>query len=54
MYGEFKNEKEKDKKMFDFPERGFEPQIFSNFSALDLNLRVTRSNQGVFIKEIGL
>ena len=39
---------------FDLPERGFEHQIFSNFRALDLNLRVTRSNPGNFLKEIGL
>ena len=32
----------------------FEPQIFSNFPAPDLNLRVTRSNQGNLLKEIGL
>ena len=28
----------KDKNNFDLPERGFEPLIFSNFSAHDLNL----------------
>ena len=54
MYGEFENEKNKDKKDFDLPEWGFEPQIFSNFCALDLNLRVKRSNPGNFLKEIGL
>ena len=41
-------------KMFDLLERGFEPQIFSNFHALDLNLRVMRSNLGNLLKEIGL
>ena len=50
----FENEKKKDKRKFDIPERGFEPQIFSNFCALDLNLKVTRSNQGNLLKEIGL
>ena len=37
FYGEFENEKKKGQKMFDLPERGFEPQIFSNFPAHDLN-----------------
>ena len=37
FYGESENEQEKDKKNFDLPERGFEPQIFSNFPANDLN-----------------
>ena len=37
FYGEFENEQKKDKKKFDLPERGFEPQIFSNFPAHDLN-----------------
>ena len=41
LYGEFENEKKKGKKIFDLPERGFEPQIFSNCCAIDLNLRVT-------------
>jgi hypothetical protein len=31
------NEQKKDKAKFDIPERGFEPQIFSNFPAHDLN-----------------
>ena len=31
------NEQKKDKEKFDIPERGFEPQIFSNFPAHDLN-----------------
>ena len=31
-----KNEK-KEQKKFDLPERGFEPQIFSNFPVHDLN-----------------
>ena len=39
------NEKKKDKNIFKLPERGYEPKIFSNFCALDLNLRVARSNQ---------
>ena len=30
------------------------PKIFSNFYALDLNLRMTRSNQGNLLQEIGL
>jgi hypothetical protein len=29
--------KRKEKKKFDVPERGFEPQIFGNFPAHDLN-----------------
>ena len=33
FYGEFENEQKKDKKA----EREFEPQIFSNFPAHDLN-----------------
>ena len=32
-----KMKRKKDKKNFDLPERGFEPQIFSNFPAHDLN-----------------
>ena len=35
FYGEFENEKMT--KKFNLPERGFEPQIFSNFPAHDLN-----------------
>ena len=31
LYGEFENKKKSNKKKFDLPERGFEPQIFSNF-----------------------
>ena len=34
---EFENEKKK-KKEYDFPEKGFEPQIFSNFPAHDLSV----------------
>ena len=37
FYGEFDKEQKKGKKNFDLPERGFEPQIFSNFPAHDLN-----------------
>ena len=37
FYGEFENEQKKDKKKFDLPEWGFEPQIFSDFPAHDLN-----------------
>ena len=37
MCEEFENEKKKEQKNFDLPERGFEPQIFSNFPAHDLN-----------------
>ena len=33
----FENEKKKGENFFDLLERGFEPQIFSNFSAHDLN-----------------
>ena len=32
-----KMKRKKGQKKFDLPERGFEPQIFSNFSAHDLN-----------------
>ena len=38
FYGEFENEQERTKKIFDLPEWGFEHQIFSNFPAHDLNL----------------
>jgi hypothetical protein len=34
---EFENEKKNEQKIFALPERGFEPQIFSNFPAQDLN-----------------
>ena len=37
FYGEFENEKKKGQNIFDLPEWGFEPQIFSNFPAHDLN-----------------
>ena len=37
FYGEFENEKKNGQKNFDLPERGFELQIFSSFSAPDLN-----------------
>ena len=37
FYGEFENKKKKGQKNFDLPERGFEPRIFSNFPAHDLN-----------------
>ena len=33
-----KMKRKKNKKFFDLPERGMEPQIFSNFPAHDLNL----------------
>ena len=42
MHGEFENKKKKDKKIFDLPDWGFEPRIFSNFPALDLNFRAMR------------
>ena len=35
FYGEFENEQKKDKTIFDLPEQGFKPQIFSNFLATD-------------------
>ena len=38
MCEEFENEKKKGQKFFDIPEQGFEPQIFSNFPAHDLNV----------------
>ena len=31
------NRKRDKKRFFDLPERGFKPQIFSNFPTLDLN-----------------
>ena len=34
---EFENEKKKGQNFFDLPERRYEPQIFSNFPAHDLN-----------------
>ena len=37
FFGEFENEQKKDKTIFDLPERGLEPQIFSNFPTHDLN-----------------
>ena len=37
FYGEFENEKKKEQKFFDLLERGFEPQIYQNFLAHDLN-----------------
>ena len=37
FYGEFEIEKKKGQKNFDLPEQGFEPHIFSNFPAHDLN-----------------
>ena len=39
MYEEFENEKEKEQKKFDLPERWFDPQIFSNFPTHDLNFQ---------------
>ena len=39
MCEEFENEKKKEQKSFDLPERGFEPQIFSNFPLHDLNFQ---------------
>ena len=38
-----KTQQKKDKKIFDLPERGFEPQIFSNFPAYDLNYHIKTS-----------
>ena len=39
------NLKEKRKRTKNYhPEQGFEPQIFSNFPALDLNFKVIRTN----------
>ena len=38
FYGEFENDQKKIKNVFDLLERGFEPQIFSNFPDHDLNL----------------
>ena len=37
LFEEFENELKKEQKSFDLPERGFEPQIFSDFPAHDLN-----------------
>ena len=38
LFEEFGNKKKKEQKFFDLPELGFEPQIFSNFPAHNLNL----------------
>ena len=58
MCEEFENKKRKEHIFFDLPERGFEPQIFGNFAAHDLNFDVKwgspRSNQNKLLKEIGL
>ena len=54
LYGEFVNEKKEDNFFLTFQSGDFELKIFSNFLALDLNLRVTRSNLGNLLKEIGL
>jgi hypothetical protein len=35
-----KMKRKKNKKIFDLPEQGFEPQIFSNFSAHDMKFHV--------------
>ena len=43
-YGEL-NEQKKDKTFFDLPEWGFELQIFSNFTAHDLNFLGKRGAQ---------
>ena len=40
FYGEFENEKKKGQNFFDLPEPGFEPRIFGNFPAHDLNFNV--------------
>ena len=37
FHGEFESEKKKDKFFFDLLEQGFEPHIFGNFPAHDLN-----------------
>ena len=37
FYGEFENEEKKGQKIFDLPQQGFEPRIFSHFPAHDLN-----------------
>ena len=37
VFGEFENKRKKEKIFFDLPEPGFGPQIFSNFSAHNLN-----------------
>ena len=46
-----KRKRKKDKKCFDLLEKGFEPQIFSNFPAHDLNFHGrSRSNLGKEVK----
>ena len=35
----FENEKKKEQIFFDLPQRGFEPQIFSDFPLHDLNFQ---------------
>ena len=58
FYEEFDNRKKKRQKIFVLQEWGFEPQIFSNFHAHDLNcnwkVRSPRSNQNKLLKEIGI
>ena len=45
FYGEFENEKKKEQKKFDLPERGFELQIFSNCPPNDLNFHGNRGRR---------
>ena len=54
LYGEFENEKKKDRKFFDNAERGFEPQSFNNFPSLDLKLKVIRANLLFLLKSFRL
>ena len=42
---EFENGKKKEQKIFDLPEQGFEPQIFSNFPAHDLNFMKSEGDE---------
>ena len=50
MCEDFENEKKKWQKIFDLPEHGFEPRIFSNFPAQDLNFHRKWSNLGKEVK----
>jgi hypothetical protein len=43
FYGEYENEKKTGRKKFDLLRRGFEPRIFEQVPAQNLNLREIRS-----------
>ena len=45
FYGELENEQKKNKKHFEPPERGFEPQIFINFHGKGWRDQIKTSSQ---------